>query len=57
MTRRSDLMLEDLTGCDHSPAIPVVDDFGNIDHWLCHCGRRAETKPEPVQEECEENNG
>lgn len=38
MTRRSDLMCEDLFGCDHTPETPVTQD-GEIVMWLCRCGR------------------
>lgn len=49
MTRRSDLMLEDLTGCDHRPETPIVDAInGEIVYWLCRCGRRHRvTEPDP----------
>lgn len=40
MTRRSDMMLEDIFGCDHAPEIPVTED-GQIVHWLCRCGRKV----------------
>lgn len=39
MTRRSDLMLEDLTGCDHKPETGVSEN-GVVVAWLCRCGRR-----------------
>lgn len=44
MTRRRDLMLEDLTGCTHQPETPVCDDAGTeILYWLCRCGKRHES--------------
>ena len=48
MTRRSDLILEDLTGCTHEPETPVCDDAGTeILYWLCRCGRRRREVPAP----------
>jgi len=45
VTRRSDLMLEDLIGCTHEPETPVVEDDGSeILYWICRCGRRC---PDP----------
>ncbi len=39
MTRRSDLMLEDLRGCTHEPEIPILEDDGQeVSYWLCRCG-------------------
>lgn len=38
MTRRSDMMLEDLIGCNHEPETPITQD-GEIIYWLCRCGR------------------
>lgn len=38
MTRRSDLMCEDLFGCDHTPETPESRD-GQIVGWRCRCGR------------------
>lgn len=40
MTRRRDLMLEDLFGCDHTPETAVTDEGHNIVFWVCRCGRR-----------------
>jgi hypothetical protein len=41
MTRRSDMMLEDLFDCKHEPEIPVTDDSsGEIIYWLCRCGQK-----------------
>jgi hypothetical protein len=37
MTRRRDLMCEDLFGCDHTPETPIVDE-GVIVSWVCRCG-------------------
>lgn len=39
MTRRSDLMCEDLFECDHAPETAVVDD-GQIVAWICRCGSK-----------------
>jgi len=48
MTRRSDLMLEDLLGCRHELTLPVVDDdTWEILYWRCVCGAR-EHHPEPA---------
>jgi len=41
MTRRRDLMLEDLFECKHEAEIPIVSEYGEILHWRCHCGRRV----------------
>lgn len=41
MTRRSDLMLEDIEGCDHQPET-AVSMRGEVIHWLCRCGRKHE---------------
>lgn len=41
MTRRSDLMCEDLFGCDHAPTIAISDD-GKIVRWTCVCGEYSE---------------
>jgi hypothetical protein len=44
MTRNSDLRLEDIAGCQHTPEIPIVDDCaGEILYWVCRCGRRCVT--------------
>lgn len=40
MTRRSDLMCEDLFGCDHEPEVPVSEG-GAVVEWMCRCGRRV----------------
>lgn len=45
MTRRSDLMLEDLMGCDHEPETPVSQG-GEIIYWMCRCGRKCELREE-----------
>lgn len=48
MTRRSDMMLEDLAGCTHEPETPVVEEDGQeILYWLCRCGRRHEVPAKP----------
>ena len=40
MTRRRDLMCEDIFGCTHEPEIPISDDAtGEIVSWRCRCGR------------------
>lgn len=55
MTRRRDLMCEDIFGCDHTPETPVTEE-GEIVYWLCRCGRKhyqekqvdgQEEKPKP----------
>jgi hypothetical protein len=44
MTRNSDLRLEDILGCQHTPETPIVDDCaGEILYWVCRCGRRCVT--------------
>ena len=44
MTRNSEVRLEDITGCQHTPEIPIVDDCaGEILYWVCRCGRRCVT--------------
>lgn len=48
MTRRSDLMCEDIFGCTHEPETPVIEDDGNeILYWVCRCGRRCAPPPVP----------
>jgi len=49
MTRRSDLMCEDLFGCTHEPEIPVSQD-GEIIHWLCRCGKKVDVQTKPKEE-------
>lgn len=39
MTRRSDLMCEDLDECTHEPETPIIEG-GEIVGWLCRCGVR-----------------
>ena len=47
MTRRRDLMCEDIFGCTHEAEIPILDDAtGDIVSWRCRCGRDVP----PVQE-------
>lgn len=45
MTRNSDLDLDDLTECDHTPEIAVMDGT-TILWWLCRCGRRIRPEKE-----------
>ena len=56
MTRRREMMLEDLFGCDHEPEL-AVSEGGQILYWRCRCGERtckpAEQTP-PTQRESEE---
>lgn len=40
MTRRREMMLEDLFDCEHEPEIPIVDDGGSILYWRCRCGEK-----------------
>jgi hypothetical protein len=40
MTKNYELDLRDLYECEHRPEIPVVDDSGNVTHWVCRCGRQ-----------------
>jgi len=53
MTRNSDIRLEDITGCDHTPELPIVDD-GAIVGWLCRCGREhpAGKQVKPKEDPC-----
>lgn len=51
MTRRRDLMLEDLRDCDHSAEIPVAEG-GEILYWLCRCGQKKHYPPDK-KNECE----
>jgi hypothetical protein len=48
MTRRSDLMCEDLFGCSHEGETPIVQD-GQIVYWRCRCGRRV--APQSAEEQ------
>ena len=48
MTRRSDLMCEDIFGCEHTPEVPVSED-GEIVGWYCRCGANVWT-PEQIEE-------
>ena len=43
MTRNSEIRLEDIYGCDHTPELPVVYE-GEIIYWLCRCGKKHEPK-------------
>jgi hypothetical protein len=38
MTRRRDLMCEDLFGCIHRPEVAISRD-GEIVEWRCRCGK------------------
>lgn len=49
MTRRRDLMCEDLFGCDHEPETPIVEN-GEIVHWVCRCG---EKKTPPLEKQAD----
>jgi hypothetical protein len=49
MTRRRDLMLEDLIGCDHKLELPITED-GEILYWRCRCGEVQKT-PEEMEKE------
>ena len=54
VTRRRDIMCEDIFECDHSPETPVVDSvYGDVAEWRCRCGRVAkmptEMSAEPAQ--------
>lgn len=42
MTRNRELDLEDLYECDHTPSVPIVDDYtGEIEYWVCNCGKQV----------------
>jgi hypothetical protein len=46
MTRRSDLMCEDIFGCTHEPETPIIDEYSmEIEYWMCRCGRRVKAGP------------
>ena len=50
MTRRRDLMCEDIFGCDHTASVPVSE--GNeLVAWMCSCGavKHPVKKPEPAE--------
>lgn len=40
MTRRRDMMLEDLLECGHELTIPISEN-GEIISWRCDCGARV----------------
>lgn len=42
MTRRRDLMCEDIFGCDHALTIPISEN-GTILYWRCVCGAKQQT--------------
>jgi hypothetical protein len=47
MTRRRDLMCEDIFGCNHRTTIPLSQD-GRVVQWRCVCGERVRSvEPEP----------
>ena len=50
MTRRSDLMCEDIFGCDHALETPISHD-GEIVAWACRCGARREWVSEDTRTE------
>ncbi len=52
MTRRRDLMCEDLFGCDHEPETPISEG-GEIVYWVCRCGTKK-TYPEKQADAQEE---
>ena len=55
MTRRRDLMLEDLFGCGHELTLPIVDDdTGTILYWRCVCGQREVFVEQVAQENAQE---
>jgi len=45
VTRRSDLMLEDIDGCDHTPETPISED-GEVLYWVCRCGKHQHWPPD-----------
>ncbi len=54
MTRNSDLRLEDIFGCKHTPETPIVDDDGSqILYWVCRCGRRCIPQADTQSKEAE----
>ena len=57
MTRRRDLMCEDIFGCCHEPEIPISQD-GEIVAWVCACGARTHpVSPKPAASEDEDKEG
>lgn len=53
MTRNSDLRLEDIFECQHTPETPIVDDCGEILYWVCRCGHRWNPPANTHSEEAE----
>ncbi len=52
MTRRRDLMCEDIFGCDHKAETPIVEN-GAIVYWTCRCGEKR-IQPEKQSDEAKE---
>lgn len=50
MTRRRDLMCEDIFGCTHEPETPVADQSGGVAYWVCRCGKK-QTPAEAIRSE------
>lgn len=48
MTRRSDLMCEDIFGCKHEPETAIVEN-GEILEWRCRCGQSMAPSVRPAQ--------
>lgn len=40
MTRRRDLMCEDIFECDHEPEV-AISEGGEVIAWRCRCGRKT----------------
>lgn len=38
MTRRREMMCEDLFECTHEPETAIADPDGNVYAWQCRCG-------------------
>ena len=53
MTRYSDMMCEDIFGCNHAPETPITQD-GEIVEWRCRCGKIVYHEPEPAKKEMKE---
>jgi hypothetical protein len=53
MTRRRDMMCEDIFGCTHEPETPIIDWDGSVLHWVCRCGTKT-TSVEEIRKQGKE---
>lgn len=56
MTRRSDLMCEDIWECDHKLETAIVEN-GEIIEWRCRCGRRVPVEAVEASSKNEKSKG